>query len=186
VVGDKNMLSAKDWEESVEKLCTGYEKALKIGEEIGLQVFFGWEYTRYPLSGTDFLTYGLNASWLAEHPEISEMRLPEYLDFIRNNGGFVSHAHPYREAAYIEMIRLLPSKVDATEVLNANRTEFENDRAAEFAQNYSLFYTYGTDNHLGFDQKKLAGMVFDRKLNNINDFITAVKEGKAELFCRNA
>lgn len=182
ICGGKTIASQEEWINAVDFLCSGYQKALEIGQQIGLQVFFGWEYTRVPLYGTDFLTYGLSADWLKEHPEIFSMELGEYLDFIRSSGGMVSHAHPFREAGYIDMIRLLPRKVDATEAFSACRTDFENAQAMEYADKYSLYKTFGTDNHLGSKQKKLAGMVFERELTDVLDFITVVKSGKSTLF----
>ena len=48
------------WPEWVEQFCKGYENAKQRGEEIGLQVFFGWE-SGY--QGTEFLIYGLDQQW---------------------------------------------------------------------------------------------------------------------------
>lgn len=182
VCREKVQVSDEEWEKAVDFLCTGYQKALTIGKAEGIQVFFGWEYTRIPYAGTDLLTYGLNAEWLLHHPEISAMDINEYCDFIRSNGGFISHAHPYREAAYIPMIRLLPRKVDAVEVFNANRTVFENEMAAQYADNYNLLKTAGTDNHLGSNQKKLSGLIFERQLSDIHDFIAEIKKSEARIF----
>ncbi|PKM62860.1 MAG: histidinol phosphatase [Firmicutes bacterium HGW-Firmicutes-21] len=178
---DNTPADSSAWEAAVYKLCKGYNKAFELGKKIGLQVFFAWEYTRVPHIGTDFLTYGLDADWLLSHSEISSMSINEYSDFIRSEGGFLTHAHPFRDLGWTEMIRLLPKKVDAVEVYNANRTDFENDRALEYANNYSLLKTSGTDNHLGPEQKDLGGMVFDTPLNDISDFISAVRDGRAQV-----
>ena len=179
---DNAPVSPSDWEAAVNKLRAGYDIALRAGRENGLQVFFAWEYTRVPLGGTDLLTYGLDADWLLRHPEIAAMSINDYCDLVRGEGGFISHAHPFRESWYIEMIRLLPRKVDAVEVYNANRTQFENDQADIYASNYSLYKTAGTDNHLGSEQKELGGMVFSSPLRNEADFITAVRAGEAEVY----
>ena len=54
------------------------------------------------------------------------MDVNSYCDFVRAEGGFIVQAHPFRESNYIDMIRLLPRKVDAVEVNNACITDFEN------------------------------------------------------------
>ncbi|HAN20160.1 MAG: hypothetical protein A2Y15_03275 [Clostridiales bacterium GWF2_36_10] len=181
---DKTPASNENWGKAVKALSIGYKKARKIGDEIGLKVFFGWEYTRAPHAGTDFLTYGLDEEWLLNHQEISAMELNNYCDFVRSEGGFIIHAHPFREARYIDMIRLIPRKIDAVEVLSANRTDFENERADEYANNYSLYKTFGTDNHMGSLQKKVIGMSFDRQLLNINEFIAAIKDDNGKIFSK--
>ncbi len=49
------------WNEWVEQFCTGYENAKKRGGQIGLDVFFGFEYNK---NGAEFLIYGLGKDWL--------------------------------------------------------------------------------------------------------------------------
>lgn len=46
------------WQEKVQVLKEGYLHAKQRGEQLGLEVFFGWE---FGYSGSDFLTYGLAA-----------------------------------------------------------------------------------------------------------------------------
>ena len=78
----------------------GYENARKEGEKLGLDVFFGWEFTLNPYAA-DFLTYNLDKEFLLDHPYIDRLSLEEYSKLVRKNGGLLIHAHPYREAEYI-------------------------------------------------------------------------------------
>ena len=51
---------------------------------------------------------------------------------VRENGGYIVHAHPFREKANaysIDMIRLMPRDVDAVETYNAHSTDFQNSMA---------------------------------------------------------
>lgn len=132
------------WEEAVEQYCRPYEMAKAEGEKVGLQVFFGFENS---YQGNDILTYGLGKDWLKAHPEIMDMPIRQYCEFARAEGGLVVHAHPFREAKYIDLIRLLPRCVDAVEILNGGCTDFENRMAAEYAANYNLPVTGGSDYH---------------------------------------
>jgi hypothetical protein len=178
----EEMAEPDKWKEAVNNLCMGYNKAREIGEKIGLQVFFGWEYSRVPHSGTDLLTYGLDASWLLEHPEVATMRISDYCDLVHSDGGFITQAHPFRESWYIEMIRLLPRKVDAVEVINASLSEFIYGIAEKYADYYSLIKSAGSDNHFGSKLKQVAGLSFDTRLQDIHSFISAVKDNKSEIY----
>ncbi|MBR4296423.1 MAG: PHP domain-containing protein [Clostridia bacterium] len=168
------------WGEKVERLGLGYENALEAGKKEGIDVFFGFEYS---FRGTDFLVYGLSLEWLEKNPQIMELEHWDFCDYVRSLGALVIHAHPFSEAAgRIKEIRLLPRKVDGVEVFNANRSDFENKRALEYAKNYNLIKTAGSDNHIGFMQNKLAGIKTKEKIECIEDFIDIVKHGEFKIF----
>lgn len=176
--GNTRVPSGLPWRQSIEMFCQGYEKAFDEGKRIGIDVFFGWEHS---YAGTDFLTYGLDKEWLLKHPEIIELDINGYCDFVHAHGGFIAHAHPFREAGYIDMIRLVPRKVDAVEVDNACRTDFENRLADEYADNYNLLKIAGTDNHVG-QLPRIAGIETSRRLESIEDMIKAVVSGNINMF----
>lgn len=158
------------WEDAIDQYCLPYERAKAEGDRIGLQVFFGFENS---YQGNDILTYGLGKDWLKSHPEIMEMPIRQYCEFARSEGGLVVHAHPFREAGYIDLIRLLPRSVDAVEVRNGNCTEFQNDRAAEYARNYDLALSAGSDFHR--PQSILCGLASPIRLSTVEDICSAVR-----------
>lgn len=166
------------WREWVERYCLGYEHARVEGEKYGLQVFFGWE-SGY--RGTEFLVYGLDKEWLLSHPEIRDATVEEQYKLVHKEGGIVIHAHPFREASYIEEIRLYPEYVDGVEGINAahsGRTKMcsghpeYNDRAEAYAAKHGLPMTAGSDQHT--TEMIRGGMVFSRRLADIHDFTRAV------------
>lgn len=166
------------WTEWVRLFCRGYENAREAGERVGLQVFFGWE-SGY--NGTEFLVYGLDKDWLLAHPEIRDADIPAQHRLVREGGGIVVQAHPFREAGYIPEIRLFPEDVDGVEGVNATHTgltkrcmghpEF-NRRALDYAKTHNLPLTAGSDQHS--TDMIYGGMVFNRKLADVQDFIHAV------------
>ena len=166
------------WSKRVDILCAGYEAAKRKGDEIGLDVFFGWEYAYH---GNDFLTYGLDKQWLLAHPEVMELHPNDYFELVHRDGGFISHAHPFREDWYIDMIRLMPRGCDAVEIINSWRTDFENDMAKHYADSYHLIYTAGSDNHAA-KQTRLSGMELDERVTDIRRFIELVKSGKCGIY----
>lgn len=161
------------WEERIERFCEGYENALKEARNLPLSVFFAWEYAD---RGTEFLTYGLGKDFLLSYPDMLSWPIEKYLTIARQHGGFISQAHPFREAWYIRNIRLFPEYVDAIEVRNARNEDPKFDeRALELAKEYSLFQTTGSDTH-SVDCMNGDGMEFDYEINSIEEFIEAVKE----------
>jgi hypothetical protein len=160
------------WRQRVRRFCEGYENAKKRGDEIGLSVFFGWEYA---YAGSEFLTYGLDGDWLAAHPEIMEMSVYSYINFVHRYGGFVVQAHPFRQADYIKRFTLLPEVTDAAEVFNAHNLEHEQNLRAEwYADSYGLYKTAGSDTH-SVDSLGGSGVFSGREFADIQDYILAVK-----------
>lgn len=166
------------WEEKVNRFCLGYEKAKEQGDKIGLDVFFGWEYSYH---GADLLTYGLDKQWLLKHPMVMDMDVNSYCDFVREQGGIIVHAHPFREADYIAMIRLFPRKCDACEIINSCRSDFENNMAKHYAESYDLRPFAGSDNHSAA-QEKLNGVDFDEIITSEQHFAQLIKEDKYRIF----
>jgi len=163
------------WQQRVSLFCRGFENAKLEGESIGLQVFFGWEYCYH---GTEFLTYGLTKEWLLSHPEVLSWGVEEYLERVREDGGFIIHAHPFREASYIWKTRLFPDHTDAVEAINMRNPDTAFDqRAYNYAREHGLVITSGSDAH---DTETLpgGGMRFENDIPSIEEFIETVRLGK--------
>ena len=177
--GNTTVPDALPWDTRVNLFLKGYENALEEGEKVGLKVFFGWEHTHI---GADFLTYGLNKLWLLKNKGLDMMDINSYLDHVRAQGAYVVHAHPFREDFYIPMIQLMPRQVDAVEIINSCRIDFENDMAAQYAKNNGLQVFAGSDNHTADKQKRLSGIETETELNSIEDLISIVRAGEYRLF----
>ena len=167
------------YEETLQFYFSDYEKALQLSKTIGIKVFLGIETT---YRGTDFLVYGLDKDWFFAHPEIMNMKQSDKLTLMRESGAFIIQAHPFREASYINHIRLFPRHVEGVEIVNGNRPEAENDIAKIYCEHYGLIQFAGSDNHTASKQEKLAGMCFEEPLSSIEDFIEKTRNHKAEIF----
>ena len=177
--GNINIDRELPYEEKIEFYFSDYEKAKKLGAEIGLDVFFGAELS---YKGTDFLVYGLEKEWFLAHPEIIRMSKTEELTLMASSGALIIQAHPFREAAYIDHIRLFPRHVHGVEMYNANRSDFENGMAKSYAKSYSLLTFAGSDNHRGSTQKKLGGVKFSSRIDSEYDFVEKIKSGDYKIF----
>lgn len=134
------------WEEKVEQFCKGYENAKEEGDKIGLDVFFGFEYC---VDAADFLVYNLSKEWLLKYPDIDRWEPRRAFAQMHADGGFIVHAHPFRERDYINHIHLFPRDVDGVEILNGGqlREPWMNERAKIYAMMYELPVTSGSDSH---------------------------------------
>lgn len=160
-----------EWEERIELYCKGYENAKKRGDEIGLDVFWGWEFDG------DFVTLGLDKEWLKRNKNLDLLPGIEYLDYIRSQDGYLIHAHPVRVRPHIRTINVSPMKVDAIEVINAANRDFENKMADYIATQYGITKVCGSDNHEGL-KEKLASLELDFKVGSLEELISALKENK--------
>lgn len=170
------------YHELLDYYYNAYLEAKEIGDRVGIKVFFGVELSYL---GTDFLVYGLDIDWYREHPEIMRMPKREELIFMMSEGALVIQAHPFREAKYIDHIRLYPRNVEGVEVINACRTEEENTIAEYYCRHYGLIPFAGTDNHTGGERTSFAGMECEEPASSVDDFIRLVRERKMTPFSFN-
>ena len=166
------------WPEKVEALMKGYRTAKAEGERIGLTVLFGWEtYT----GGPEYLTYGLGEEFLLENPGIDRLGAREYLRAVRSAGGFVCHAHPFREAYYIPRFTPLTGEVDAIEVFNAgNADPAWNRKALALAERTGLIRMAGSDAH-DVSRVGYGALRLDRSVAAMEDLIAALRQGRAQV-----
>lgn len=174
--GNINVDRSLPYEERMRFYVSDYEEACRVGEEIGISVFFGVEHS---YKGTDFLVYGLTPEWYLSHPEIEVMKKSDLLRFLMSEGALVIQAHPFREASYIDHIRLFPRCVEGVEIINACRSESENGMAKLYAEHYGLLPFAGTDNHRADTRPTLAGMQTETPILDVTDFINRVRSQEA-------
>ena len=177
--GNINIDADASYEEKIEFYFSDYEKGVEYGKSIGLKVFCGVEMS---YKGTDFLVYGLDKEWYLNNPQIVKMKKTEELKFLMDSGALVIQAHPFREAGYIDHIRLFPRSVQGIEIINATRDEFTNNMAKIYADQYGLLYFAGSDNHFGSAPKRLAGMESETPVLNEQDFINRIMTGQMNVF----
>lgn len=164
------------WEQHIDLFCRGYEVAEQAGKSAGLDVFLGWEHGE---GWAHFLTYGLNKDWLLAHPDLPSWSIEQYFDRVHADGGFIVHAHPFREK--VDRVILFPTKVDAVEVLNMSRIDDANRHARDFAESFGLLQTAGSDIHNKM-QKRLGGVYSPHRFGNIQDYVAALKAGETVMF----
>ena len=112
-----------------------------------------------------------------EHPEVRTWTRKEQYTTVKNSGGCVVHAHPFRQRQYISKIVLSPSCVDAVEIVNGGHEDVSFDALAScYAKKIGKTVTAGTDIHdaSDLDYNEIFGIYSDKKLKNISDYVSMV------------
>ena len=177
--GNINVDEDLPYAQKIEFYFSDYEQGQEIGKEMGIKVFCGVELS---YKATDFLIYGLDKAWYLAHPEIIDMEKHDELLLMQRSGALVIQAHPFREPGCLNHVRLYPRNVHGVEVMNANRSSFENKLAAQYAESYCLLPFAGSDNHFGYKAKALAGMESQTPITDERDFVQKVLQGKMKPF----
>ncbi len=168
--------------EKIRYYFSAYREGLVLSGEIGIKVFCGVESS---YGGTDFLIYGLDEAWFLAHEEWVDMPKSEQLALFARHGAMIIQAHPFREAGYIDHIRLFPRQIEGVEVLNSARSEAENRMAECYAAHYGLLRTAGSDFHSLNDRfRPLAGVETEEPLESVEDYMAAVRSGRTKIFER--
>ncbi len=172
-----NMPEEWTWKQKVDRFCLGYDNAKAEGDKLGINVMFAWE---AGTGMTHLLTYGLDKQWLYENPDVVGLGLKEYADKVHEAGGFIVHAHPYREG--IQVATMLPDDVDAIEAVNGARIYPANYRANAYAEMLGLPKTAGSDIHDIRTNRNLAGVISNTPIMTPADYIEALKSRSLEVF----
>jgi len=182
---DGNVDVKPEWSyaEKLDRYFSDYFLAKDYGKKVGLDIFLGVEIST---KGTDFLIYGLDIEWYYAHPEIMEMKKSIELPYLKEAGALVIQAHPYREACYIDHIRLYPRSIHGVEINNACQNARENALATFYADSYGLFAFAGSDNHVAEEKVHLAGVSFDNPIKDEKEFVNIIKEDNHSLFTFNS
>lgn len=173
------------WEQRIDLYCKGYENAREEGAKIGLAVFFGVEWT---VNGADFLIYNKDKQWLKENEYLlMKADETELFDEVRKTGGFIIHAHPFREASYIPHISLYPHGVDAVETVNLRNSNplfggspVWNERARYYAKSYGLPQTSGSDVH-SVEEIADGGVLTPEPISSPADYLRMILNGSVKL-----
>ncbi|MDO4616556.1 MAG: PHP-associated domain-containing protein [Lachnospiraceae bacterium] len=167
------------WEDFVGAFRDDYLRAKEYGESKGIDVLFGIEEVYEEGSGKEILIYGLSPEDLLGCPDFLHFNVYEMSDFVRNNGGYVVCAHPFRRRDYIPDPDLVPdpSFMDAVEIYNFANSEEDDQKAVQFADIHQLPGISGGDVHTACNFGQ-AGLAFYERISDNSHLVQALKEGR--------
>ena len=152
---------------------SGYRAALQASEGKEISVFFGIEFN---FEGDEYLLYGVGEKWLLDNPDMLSWSRRELYRSVHAAGGILVQAHPYRERGYLSRITLTPGICDGIEICNAANPPCQNALAYEYAKKLGVPMTAGSDIHAFYDGP-MGGMMFDRKLESVEDYAAELMAG---------
>lgn len=182
VRGNTSVPRDLDWETRMHMYYNAYLEAKEEGDKLDFDVFFGIEH--YYAKGKEILIYGIDLDFLLAHPELNTARIERYAELVHEYGGILVHAHPYRIRDYIDPDFAPRYDVcDGIEVYNASDIDEINELALQDAIDLNKLMTSGGDVHKVIDEPKLgrAGVGFERRLTDINDFVASLKNGEGQI-----
>ena len=180
--GNSFAAEPENWKDKMDVYCRGYELAKAAGDEMGIDVFFGVEYTHMGGNGEDYLLLGLKPEHLYHELKDCDKWSIEYLcNVVHSLDGIVIRAHPYRVAGYIQHVGIeRPGlNIDAVEVFNGgNATDTYNMQAMALALREGKPWTAGSDSHQ-VEKTATAYVGFEEKPRDYAELCQFIKEGKA-------
>ena len=169
------------WEEYVDAFMKGYEEAKKVGDEIGLKVFFGLEEN---FEADEYLVYGIDRDFLISHPGIRNWTREQMVSWVHEAGGAIIQAHPFRDRYYVKKIRLFKDGVDGIELINTANTPNDNKASYLYQKKYDFYVQAGSDTH---DKEWIddsnAGIIFEKPIESTQDYANRIlSNDRPELF----
>lgn len=168
------------WEDFCKRYQDEYLLAKEAGEKIGIDVFYGLE--EGVGGGKEVLIYGIEPDLMARHPELISGDINNISRVVRDAGGVIVQAHPFREKFYIpNPNELLPPQcLDGYEVYNKGNTKEENAKAVALAKQFGKFMTAGSDCHNDRSSGRF-GIACKNKIKTEKDLVQVLKNGDYEL-----
>lgn len=162
-----------------------YHRAWRIAREYAadqdFDVLFGLEH--HYGHGKEVLTYGIDLEFLLANPGLDQLTLREYSNLVHKEGGFLSMAHPFRRAPYIDPeVSPRPDCLDGAELFNFFNTGEENQEAATFISKHGLLPTSGGDVHSITEPAiGMAGIAVKQRIHTGRQLVEVLKSGDYRL-----
>ena len=168
------------WEHFVAAYEESYLRAKAVGDQLDFDVLFGIE--EGVGNGREVLLYGITPQFLYEHPELRDCDLPTLSHLVRQAGGLIFQAHPFRVREYIARPwEALPAEYfDGAEIYNACNPPLDNQRAVNWAQENALPAIAGSDRHyMGHCEN--FGILVPHRIRTEAEMTQVLRSGEYEL-----
>lgn len=165
------------YEEQMKMFYDAYLSAKEEGDKLDFDVLFGIEH--HYGSGKELLFYGIDLDFLLSNPDIPYLNPYEFSERVREYGGFVVMAHPFRDRPYIDMsVKPIPEILDGAEIYNAGNPEEDNIKAKVFASVHGLTMISGSDCHsVNAGNFAKGGIIVPFRIKTNEQLVSALKNG---------
>ena len=175
LLGNTAVPRSLPWAQRMGRYYEAYLAAKDWARDKDFDVLFGIEHAYG--DGKEVLTYGIDLDFLTAHPDLHRLPLSEYAALVRQAGGFLSMAHPYRDRPYINMaVGPQPEYLDAVEAFNFYNHPEENAQALDLARRTGLPCTSGGDEHICTGAAiGHAGIAFPHRVHTGPELVAALR-----------
>ena len=122
-----------------------YYNTKKLGEEMGMPVFFGIEVSVEYQKFVHMLVYGVDTDFILKNPEIYDYSLQKLYETVHESGGVLVQAHPFRGEDLLQDVRFLDALEANSHILYPEGHKFE--LLSKIAYDAGIIITSGGDYH---------------------------------------
>ena len=160
-----------DINEFAKRYTDEYRMAKRLGDEIGVTVIYGMEVTMHRHDNSHLLVYGLSESFTEEFPEVYDMTQEELYALVKERGGLLIQAHPFRRGYY----PLDPRFLDGYELSSHPwyHTSAYDDVTA-LALKQGALITCGGDYHMDTPYRPYCGAFLPDTVSDPKSFVAAL------------
>ena len=156
----------------IDAFLEGYYRVKEEAEKLDLRVFKGAE-LRFDESENDYLFYGWSNDVLQDPEDVFSAGQ-------RGTGSIIIQAHPYRRGC----TPAIACYLDGVEIINTNpRHDSRNERAAEYAEEFGLIATSGSDCHR-LEDVGLGGILAERLPSDSMEMTRLIRSRNYQLLGR--
>jgi len=168
-VGDSKAFARRYFEE--------FKKTERLGDEIGVKVFFGIEVTAEVNDFAHLLVYGVDERFVLDNSDMYSYPQEKLYGVVKDYGGVLVWAHPFR-GGYNGKINL--KYLDGLEVNCHPKygSTYIKDVAALAKQN-GLFVTCGGDYHHDTAYRPHCGVYTDKPFQSIHEIVDHLRDSQS-------
>ena len=161
---DKSYVCDGDCATFARRYIDEFRVARAYGDAVGCRVLFGAEVTMANYEGVHILIYGVDECFVEENPCLFDLSQEELYRIVKNVGGIVVQAHPFRGKKNL----LDPRFLDGVEI-NCHPLYGKSDFSdmLTFAKENNLILTCGGDYHADTYRPKCGVYLPDHLKNNV-------------------
>lgn len=159
-----------DKEKCLNAYLADFDKAVQMGNELGIHVILGCE-IRFAENINDYLLFGIDREFLKEAYAYLDKDLAVFAKDFRREGRVLLQAHPFRSG----MALADPNSIDGIETFNVHPGH--NSRiavAARYAREHNFIVSAGTDYH-HHGHEGLAGILTKTELKTSQDIAQVLR-----------
>ncbi len=166
------------WEEFVAAYEENWLRGKAFGESVGIDVIFGIEEV-YNKDMKEVLIYGITPDELKAETDFRHYDLEQIFKFVDSHGGFLSHAHPFRDRPYIKNPDEEPDPkfLHGAEAFNVSDPDDRNEMAVKYIEKYGLKPLSGGDVHVCSHRLGTSGIATEERITDTKQLAKILHSG---------